>query len=263
MSGVRVARAGAVTTLTLARADMHNALVPALLTDLLAALTAVAADVDCRAVILAADGPAFSIGGDMRAFRAARDGNLADYAAGLVGQLNAAILAIIDLPQPVIASVHGLVTGGSIGLVLAADQVLLAPEALFKSHYVSAGFAPDGGWTVLVPRLIGAQRAAAALLQNRTLRASEALAWGLAAEIVADGPVGARAAALATHLAAQPVGTVRAAKRLLWRDRDAIAAALAAEHQAFLGLIDSAEAIAGVDDFLTRFTDYPHPEPTP
>ena len=162
MSLVRVERNGAVARVVLCRPGMHNALVPELLADLLAALVELKSDESCRAVILAADGPAFSIGGDMRRFQRER-GNLRAYGDGLVGQLNKAILALIDLPQPVVAEVHGMVTGGSIGLVLAADITLLAPQAVFKAHYVTAGFGPDGGWTALVGRLAGQRRAAAAL----------------------------------------------------------------------------------------------------
>lgn len=253
---VRVERDGAVARVVLQRAGMHNALVPELLAELLAALTEVKCDEACRAVILAADGPAFSIGGDMRRFQRER-ANLRPYGDGLVGQLNEAILALIDLPQPVVAEVHGIVTGGSIGLVLAADIVLLAPQAVFKAHYATAGFGPDGGWTALVSRLAGRRRAAAALLLNRTIRAEEAVAWGLASEIVGAATLQAEATKTAHKMAAYPVGTLRAAKRLLWGDRDELAADLEAERRRFTDLIDTPEAVAGVDAFLRDFAGYP------
>lgn len=260
MSLVDLRRADGVACLTLDRPAMQNALVPELLDDLLAQLRGLAADDACRVVVLQARGEAFSIGGDMRRFRRERAGDLAAYASGLVGRLNEAILALIDLPQPVVAAVHGLVTGGSLGLVLAADQIVLAEDAVFKSHYVSAGFAPDGGWTALLPRLIGRQRTAAALLQNRTLQAADALAWGLVGELAPAAEVQARAAFLAGRIAGRPQGTVRAAKRLLWRERDAIAADLEAERRAFVGLVAGPEATAGVEDFLAAFSSYPDDE---
>ena len=256
MSLVRVERNGAVARVVLCRPGMHNALVPELLADLLAALVELKSDESCRAVILAADGPAFSIGGDMRRFQRER-GNLRAYGDGLVGQLNKAILALIDLPQPVVAEVHGMVTGGSIGLVLAADITLLAPQAVFKAHYVTAGFGPDGGWTALVGRLAGQRRAAAALLLNRTIRAEEAVAWGLATVVVGAESLQTEAAKTAGRMAASPVGTLRAAKRLLWGDRDQLAASLEAERSRFVELIDTPEAVAGVDAFLRDFSGYP------
>jgi 2-(1,2-epoxy-1,2-dihydrophenyl)acetyl-CoA isomerase len=213
-------------------------------------------------VVLAADGPAFSIGGDLRRFQRERSGDLLAYSSGLVGKLNEAILALVDLPQPVVAAVHGVVTGGSIGLVLAADLAYLAPEAVFKAHYATAGFGPDGGWTALVSRLAGQRRATSALLLNRTIRAEEAVAWGLANEVVAAGELQEVAAAAARKIAAYPAGTMRAAKALLWGDRARLAADLEAERRHFLELIATPQAQAGVDDFLRRFKDYPDsPEP--
>lgn len=258
MSLVRIEVLGhGVVRLVLARTAMHNALVPELLDDLLAALRDLAPSADCAAVVLAADGPAFSIGGDMRRFQRERKGDLHAYSAGLVGKLNEAILALVALPQPVVAAVHGVVTGGSIGLVLAADLVYLAPEAAFKAHYATAGFGPDGGWTALVGRLAGPRRAASALLLNRTIRPDEAVAWGLASEVVAAERLQETANAAAHKIAAYPVGTMRAAKVLLRRDRGSLAADLEAERERFLELIATPQAKAGVDDFLRRFQDYP------
>lgn len=251
------APAPGVQRLTLARPGMQNALVPELLDDLLRALGDLARRGECRAVVLAAEGPAFSIGGDMRRFRRERDGDLAGYSSALVGKLNQAILALVDLPQPVVAAVHGVVTGGSIGLALAADLVYLAPQAAFKAHYATAGFGPDGGWTALVGRLAGTRRAAAALLLNRTVRAEEAVAWGLANEVVPAERVADAALDAARKIAGYPQGTMHAAKRLLRLDRAALADDLEAERRHFLDLIATPQAQAGVDEFLRRFQDYP------
>jgi 2-(1,2-epoxy-1,2-dihydrophenyl)acetyl-CoA isomerase len=208
-------------------------------------------------VVLAADGPAFSIGGDMRRFQRERSGDLLAYSSGLVGKLNQAILAMVDLPQPIVAAVHGVVTGGSIGLVLAADLAYLSPEAAFKAHYATAGFGPDGGWTALAGRLAGQRRAAAALLLNRTIHAEEAVAWGLANEVVPAADLPQAAVAAVRKIAAYPAGTMRAAKALLWGDRERLAADLEAERRRFLELIGTSQAQAGVDEFLRRFKDYP------
>jgi 2-(1,2-epoxy-1,2-dihydrophenyl)acetyl-CoA isomerase len=164
---------------------------------------------------------------------------------------------LIDLPQPVVAAVHGLVTGGSIGLVLACDLVYAAPQVVFKAHYATAGFSPDGGWTALVGRVAGVHRAAAALLLNRSLCAEEAVAWGLANELVAAEELQQAAAAAARRIAAYPGDTMRAAKRLLWGDRERLAADLEAERRHFLELIVQPAAEQGVAAFLRDFRDYP------
>lgn len=259
MKLVRVERADGVARVVLCRVGMHNALIPELLAELLLALAEFKHDADTRALVLAADGPAFSIGGDMRRFKREREcGDLRTYAADLVGQLNQTILALIDLPQPVVAAVHGLVTGGSIGLVLAADIVMLSPRVVFKAHYATAGFGPDGGWTALVSRLAGRRRAAAALLLNRSIRAEEAVSWGLASEIVAADALHDEAAKAARKIALYPLGTMQAAKRLLWGDREQLVADLEAERTRFVELIAGSAALAGVDAFLRDFADYPN-----
>ena len=260
MTLVRVDRADGVARIVLCRSRMHNALVPELLDELLAALAHLRDDAACRAVLFAAEGPAFSIGGDMRRFQRERGRDIRAYSAALVGKLNEAILALIALPQPVVAEVHGLVTGGSVGLVLAADLVYLAPQVVFKAHYATAGFSPDGGWTALVGRVAGVHRAAAALLLNRSVCAEEAVAWGLANEVVAADRLQETAAAAARRMAAYPAGTLRAAKRLLWGDLAQLAADLEAERRHFLELIVQPAAMQGVDAFLRDFSDYPNCE---
>ena len=260
MNLVRVERADGVARVVLCRAAMHNALVPELLDALLCELAQIRVDPDCRAVLLAAEGPVFSIGGDMRRFQRERGDALHAYSAGLIGKLNEAILALIDLPQPVVVAVHGLVSGGSIGLVLAADLVYLAPQAVFKAHYVTAGFSPDGGWTALLARAAGVHRAAGALLLNRSVRAEEAVAWGMANEVVAAHELQQTAAAAARRMAAYPSATLRSAKRLLWGDRAQLAADLEAERRQFLELIAQPAAMRGVDAFLRDFRDYPGSE---
>lgn len=262
MSLVRYERDGAVGRLTLDRPGMHNALVPQLLEDLLAALARAASDGGCRALLLRAEGPAFSIGGDMRRFARERDGDLVAYSRRLVGLLNEAILALLAQPQPVVAAVHGVLTGGSLGLVLAADLVYLSPAATIKAHYASAGFAPDGGWTALLPELIGRRRAAVCLLLNRSLRPEEAVQWGLANAVVAADKLNDEALAAAHRIAGHPRGTMDAVRELLRPPRERVAAALEAERERFLALIAGAEATAGVEAFLRNFSDYPDGEPS-
>lgn len=259
---VRVAHAGPVATLTLARPAMHNALVPDLLLDLCVALEQIGRRGETRAVVLAADGEAFSIGGDMRRFAAEMAGPaLQTYAAELVGLLNQAVLALLRLPQPVVAAVHGHVTGGSLGLVLACDLAVMADDAVLKAHYATAGFTPDGGWTALLPRLVGTRRAAACLMLNRSLDARQALDWGVVNELAPSSEVATAAQRAAERIAASPEATMRAAKRLLVPDTAlaGIEAALEAERQRFVAAIVEPAARAGVADFLRRFTGYPDP----
>ena len=95
------------------------------------------------------------------------------------------------------------------------------------------------------------------LFLGRSVRAEEAVAWGLANEVVAAWQLQETALAAARKIAAYPAGTMRAAKALLWGGRERLAAGLEAERTRFLELIATPQAQAGVDDFLRRFKDYP------
>ena len=257
---VRLEQAGAVATLTLNRPHMHNALVPELLEDFLATLRLVHTRSDIRALILAAESPSFSIGGDMRRFAAeGRLGpdNLRSYSAHLVGLLNQATLAMLQLPQPIVAAIHGTVTGGSIGFLLGADLVVMADHVVLKAHYATAGFCPDGGWTARLTDLIGTRRTAAALLLNRSISAAEALDWGLATELSPADEVLPRARAMAAKIAAYPTGTMQTTKQLLTRQAAELAARLEAERRGFIDLVASDEALQGVLQFLDSFKSYP------
>lgn len=243
---VKVAHAGPVAMLALARPARHDAPVPDLLLDLCVALEEIARRSEARAVILAAEGEAFSIGGDMRRYARETSGPaLETYAAELVGLLNQAILSLLRLPQPVIAAVHGIVTGGSIGLVLASDVVIAADDVSFEAHYASAGFTPDGGWTALMPATIGRRRAAACVLLDRTLPAAEALACGLVTQLVPRDRVAATAREVAQRVAAAPLATMREGKRLLAGDLDDVERALEAERQRFVASLGGSDVRAG------------------
>lgn len=242
----------AIATLTLNRPERHNALVPELLAEMLAALDGLKARAELRALILQANGRSFSTGGDVRAFYKHRD-DIARYSNEVVGGLNQVILALIAFPTPVIAAVQGIVTGGSLGLVLASDIALLAPIASFTPFYTVVGYSPDGGWTAMLPTVIGAKRAAEILLTNQTINADEAVTWGIANGVVDD--VRHEARTIAQNIAQKKWGSVRRAKRLMWDPNgDALAARLDAERAQFVEQIATDEAWQGMADFLEKRT---------
>ena len=177
---ILIEHTASIATLTLNRPERHNSLVPELLRELLGALGEVA---DAQALILRANGRSFSTGGDVRAFYDHRT-EAETYAREVVGLLNQTIEALLKFPAPTIAAVNGVVTGGSIGLVLACDLVFVSPQASFTPYYNVVGFSPDGGWTALLPSVIGYARTAEALLTNATITAQQAVEWGIANRVV-------------------------------------------------------------------------------
>ena len=248
---VRRQRSGPVVTLVLNRPERHNSLVPELLAELLSGLEDARADSGVRAVVLTAEGRSFSTGGDVRGFFSAGEG-LEEYALETVGLLNQVILAMLGLPQPIVVAVHGMVTGGSLGLVLGGDVVLIAPDASITPWYAVVGFSPDGGWTALLPEVIGPKRTARILYGNESIRADAAVQWGLAAEIVPGNEIEERAATVALELAAMKPGSVLSTKRLLNLDLDTVADRLERERIAFVRHILTPEAQKGMASFLGR-----------
>ncbi|MFE3451958.1 enoyl-CoA hydratase/isomerase family protein [Nonomuraea sp. NPDC059194] len=170
---------------------------------------------------------------------------LAGYAHRIVGLLNQAILALLRLDVPVVAAVHGPVTGGALGLVLACDVVLVSPEATFQPWYTTVGFGPDGGWTAMLPQRIGTARAAAIQVLDEPIDAATAVAWGLAHRIEPD----VRQAARRTAERAARKRAVGVTKRLINGDLDEVAARLEAERVAFVRQIVTSEAAEGMAAF--------------
>lgn len=250
--------ADGVATITIDRAERHNSLVPALLEELHTAIDTLDGggvderDAAVRAVVLETVGQSFSTGGDVRGFYDNRD-DLASYAERTVGGLNAIILALRDLDVPVVAAVDGPATGGSLGLLLASDVVLVGPDATITPYYAVVGFSPDGGWTAMLPDVIGRARTTATVALNETIQPEEAVEWGIANRLVeGDGDDAVREAARATarEIATTKRGSVEATKRLLWGDRAALSARLDAERRAFVEQVQTDEALEGMRAFL-------------
>jgi len=250
------AQLGSLAILTLNRPERHNSLVPALLESLLAALAEVKESPEIRAVVLLSEGRSFSTGGDMLGFYEHYDA-IKSYAGQIVGLLNQVILAMIDLPSPIVTAVQGPVTGGSLGLIVASDIVLMAPEATLTPYYGVVGFSPDGGWTALLPDLIGARRTAGVLMLNQTITAEEAVVWGLAGQIVSRDQIRTEAYLTAQKISGMKPGAIRFTKRLLNLERAKIVERLESERQLFIEQITTEEAQEGMRVFLREMKGTP------
>ncbi|HEX5741329.1 MAG TPA: enoyl-CoA hydratase-related protein [Pilimelia sp.] len=155
---IRVATARGVTTITLDSPPNRNALSRALMTELLAALAAAADDDAVRALVLSHTGPVFCSGADLRETAAAWAGT-AEMPAAMLGDL---LAAVWDFPKPVVARVGGAARAGGLGLIAAADIVVVAEDATFAFSEVRIGVVPAIISAPVLRRL--APRAAAELL---------------------------------------------------------------------------------------------------
>lgn len=248
-----------VVRLTLNRPARHNALVPELL-DALADALVHCATRPPRALILAAEGKSFSSGGDVAGFYAVPQMARKAYAERIVGTLNDVILALLRLPCPTVAAVHGMVTGGSVGLMLACDIAVGGPATHIAPWYTAVGFSPDGGWSALMPERIGRARALSVQLLNQRIEAEEALRLGLLHVLAPETEaVSTQANAIADRLCAAKPGSVRHTLALTRPDIDRVSQALSNELKHFLEQIATNEAEHGMAAFLGGHTPSPSP----
>jgi 2-(1,2-epoxy-1,2-dihydrophenyl)acetyl-CoA isomerase len=246
-----------VATVTLDRPGRGNALVPELLRDLRDCL-ARAARADVHALVLQAKGRAFSAGGDVAGFagHGADTQGLLAYSAEIVGDLNRAILDLLAFPAPVVAAVNGAVTGGSAGLLLASDIAVMSERAFLQPYYCDMGFAPDGGWTALLPERIGAARALEVQYLNTRLDARACRDLGLASRVVSPEDLEAEVAVLVEVIASKDLESLKASRANVWTPlrRARVAAALERERAAFLRLIGRPETARRMAAFLAPAT---------
>jgi enoyl-CoA hydratase/carnithine racemase len=235
-----------VATVTLDDAARRNALTEALGDRLREAVAALCADAAVRAVVVTGAGDAFSAGGDLAMLEHLRTVPFAAAKAHMLA-FYARYLSLLDLPVPTIAAVRGPAIGAGLCVACACDLVVVAADSKLAFNFTSLGLHPGMGATLLVPRKVGAQRAAELLFTGRRFDGLEAARIGLAVDAVDADDVLPRARALAAQIARQGPLAVRDLKRNLAVDRVALGEALereAAAQAASYGSADLAEGLA-------------------
>jgi len=210
--------AGSVAILTLNRPAARNALSEALLTALGDALSAIAADGDVRVVILAANGPAFSAGHDLKELSARRadpDRGRA-YFKLIMMSCSTVMQQIVRLPQPVIAAVQGTATAAGCQLVASCDLAVASSAAKFATPGVNIGLFCSTPMVAL-SRNVARKQAMEMLLTGDMISAEEAARVGLVNRVVAPGSERAEVLALAHKIAAKSPHVVKIGKEAFYR----------------------------------------------
>ncbi|MFM1987877.1 MAG: hypothetical protein RJA99_834 [Pseudomonadota bacterium] len=193
---------GGVMTITMNRPGVLNALNPAMLDGLRAALAAAKADPSVRALILTGAGRGFCAGADLGA-SSMRTGD-ADVSQSLRESYHPIVLAMRQCPKPIVAAVNGSAAGAGMSLALACDVVLAGESASFLQAFTKIGLVPDCGSTWFLPRIVGDVRARAMVMLADKIPAREALQYGLVWKVFADEALADEARACATKLAQMP-----------------------------------------------------------
>ncbi len=205
----RVARA------TLARPEQHNSLSEEALDDLGDVVRRVQEDREVRALVLAGDADAFSVGLDDDLLDKAHSD--AEYFENVLTRLAAALLSLESLDVPVVAQVAGKAIGAGFELALACDLIVAAEGAELGDCQLAVGTVPGGGASIRLPRLIGVQRARELIYSGRTLTGIEAASIGLVLSAVPAAALEETVAALVATLTDKPRAALASAKRQINR----------------------------------------------
>jgi 2-(1,2-epoxy-1,2-dihydrophenyl)acetyl-CoA isomerase len=250
-----------VAIVTLNEPATLNPLSPHQASELLAILARVREDRSVRALVLTGAGKAFCAGANLSDM-AADDGSsetpgktLGNSTADTMEALsNPMILALRELPVPVLTSLNGAAVGGGVGLALAADIVVAARSAyLYLPSMPRLGLVPDLGATWFLQEQAGRARALALTLLGDRLPAEQAAQWGLIWSCVDDDALRAESMKLARRLAALPPGAALETRRAYRAARTGdLAAQLAYEAARQRELIDREAFAEGVRAFAER-----------
>jgi enoyl-CoA hydratase/carnithine racemase len=204
--------ADGIAEITLSRPEAMNAISSAMAAELARACAELAADPGVRVVVLSAAGErAFCAGADLKERSGMTDADIQRQRHAIRGVFG----ALLALPQPVVAAVHGFALGGGCELALSCDLVVADETAVFGLPEVTVGLVPGGGGTQLALRRLGAGRAADLVLTGRRVAIDEAERIGLVDRRVSAGQDGPAALDLARQIAANSPVAVRAAKRAI------------------------------------------------
>jgi enoyl-CoA hydratase/carnithine racemase len=240
---------GQIATVTLSNPDKLNAMDAAMWQELGRVMLRLAADADCRCVVLRGAGEAFVAGGDLEELRQARA--TADRALAYHEAVGDVLQAIQSCPQPTVAALQGPCVGAGLEIACACDLRIAGQSARFGAPVMKLGFSMYPGELAGLLALAGPALTREILLEGRLLTAAEALEKGLLTRVVADAEVHAEAAATARRIAAGAPLVARWHKQWIARLLDP-APLSQAEKRASFAFIDSADYREGIAAFLEK-----------
>ena len=218
MSFLSIQRDGAILTLTMSQPETRNALTGnTAVEEFVQACEDIRKDASVKVVILTAEGPIFSSGGNVKDMQRFFDDALTpdlireEYRQGI----QRIPKALYHLDVPVICAINGPAIGAGLDLTCMCDIRIASEKATFAESFVRVGIVPGDGGAWLLPRAVGMARASEMAFTGEAIDAQQALAWGLVSRVVPHDDLLTQARALAAKIAANPGAVMRMTKRLL------------------------------------------------
>jgi len=241
---------GGVVTLTLNRGERFNPLSSAMVAALERELDAVGADRTARVVVLAGAGRGFCAGHDLKEMRAHSDDR--SWQQKLFADCSRMMVKMTQIPQPIIARVHGIATAAGCQLVSMCDLAVASDEARFALPGVNVGIfcsTPAVG----VARNIGRKRSMEMLLTGELFDAQTALGWGLVNRVVPAAALDAEVARFASIILARSGKVVATGKRAFYRQIDQpLEGAYATTSDSMASSMLEPDAAEGIDAFVEK-----------
>lgn len=243
---IRVLAEAGICTITFNRVAKKNSLTGAMYLALAEILQQAASSAEVRVVLFQGDVSVFTAGND-----------LGDFLNGPKPDDNAPpfqfLQALASFPKPIVAAVCGPAVGIGTTMLLHCDLVYAGDNALFSLPFVNLGFCPEGASSLLLPQLMGHQRACEALLLGDPFMAEAALEVGLVNRVVPPTECNTIAQAQAAKLAAKPLASLMASKRLLKGGQmAAVQSRIAEEGRVFADLLQQPAAKEAMQAFMEK-----------
>lgn len=246
---VITAIADGIATLTLNRPQARNALSVAMMTEIEAALARLAADASVKVVVLAANGPAFCAGHDLKEMRSLET---REQIAAVFAQCSRMMKAIVRFPRPVIARVHAMATAAGCQIVASCDLAVAADDAQFATPGVNIGLFCSTPMVAL-SRNVGRKQAMEMLLTGHAVDAATACAWGLVNRAVPAHELDRQVAHFATLIASKSPHTLKVGKEAFYAQAEmGLDDAYDYAAQVMTENMLARDAAEGIDAFLSK-----------
>ncbi|MGI8526511.1 MAG: crotonase/enoyl-CoA hydratase family protein [Pseudolabrys sp.] len=237
---------GPIRTVRMNRAEKKNALTADMYAAMANAIEGAEQNPEIRCVLIGGAPSVFCAGNDIGDFLKA------SASGGLAPEVLHFLHALARCAKPLVAAVQGNAIGVGTTMLLHCDHVVASEDARFATPFVGLGLVPEAASSLIAPRLMGHARAFSLLVMGQPLSADAAKTAGLINTIAPADQIEGEAMKAARHIAALPPQAMLAARHLMRGTRDEIAARIDEEADAFKIRLQSPEAQAAFQTFMTR-----------